>query len=92
VRFSQNDRRGCPSLKDPLSVNLAPRFESKPRVRRDLRVNFLGAIMKRILGTLILTAALTAPGLAADLAVRTLYEGAHPQLERPHAGVNYHFN
>ena len=48
--------------------------------------------MKRILGTLILTAALTAPGLAADLAVRTLYEGAHPQLERPHAGVNYHFN
>ena len=27
--------------------------------------------MKRILGTLILTTALTAPGLAADLAVRT---------------------
>jgi outer membrane immunogenic protein len=41
-------------------------------MRRDLRTLFLmGVVMKRILGTVMVTAALTAPGLAADLGART---------------------
>ena len=43
-------------------------------MRRDLRTQ--GVIMKRILSAVMLTTALTAPGLAADLGARTTYTKA----------------